>query len=75
MGLNFDDVVLRKGRRKYSTFQPNHETCETAIKKFLKSGGKITKIHPPESIFHNFHNTYRSDHALNMSDLPEMCLL
>ena len=43
----YEVLEVRPGRRKKkSSFNPNREYLEKAMKEFVKKGGKITKIDP-----------------------------
>lgn len=59
----------RKGRRKQGNFKPDQEFISNAVEKFLKKGGRITKIH---NHLDEFHHIYRSELAMNISDLEEI---
>lgn len=44
-------------RKKATPFKPTRNEINSAVEEYLNAGGKITKIVPDESNFHNFINS------------------
>lgn len=63
-----DRISLPGRKRKQNEFQPNREDIKTAISKFIKKGGTITKKDYRPSL-HELKGNYESANAANLSAL------